>query len=53
MTRAAVSVFAVPYRPRKSTAASSRAFGVAAAFCIGLLGAIVILTVVYFVGAIV
>lgn len=33
MTRCAVSVFAAPYRPRKSTAGSARAFGQMAGIC--------------------
>lgn len=53
MTRCAVGVFAAPYRPRRSTAASSRAFGDAAKVGTGFLMILVILTVVYFVGAIV
>lgn len=51
MTRCPVTVFAEPYRPRKSTAASSRAFGDAAKVGTGFLLIIVILTVVYIIAS--
>lgn len=52
MNRCPVSVFAAPYRPRKSTAASARVCGHGASFCLHVLGAIAFLAAIYFVGAI-
>lgn len=51
MKRCPVSVFASPYRPRKSTAASGRAFGNAVASWSAALWVLVVLSAVYFVGA--
>lgn len=53
MNRCPVSVFAAPYRPRKSTAESARAYGDMAGACGALLALIMLGTVVYFVGSLI
>lgn len=53
MNRCPVSVFAAPYRPRKSTAASGRAYGDMAGACGAMLAILVLGTVVYFVGSLI
>lgn len=52
MTRRTVGVFAAPYRPRRSTAAESRAFGRMAAACYTALGFLLICLMSYIAAAV-